>query len=445
VVPVQLVAGGSRPERRAVMWSRRRFLGVGAGVGVAAALRPYPLERLSAAARSVDGLPPEQVAHDEDFWFEVSQAFTVDRNIINLNNGTLQPSLRVVQDAMRRHYEFSANAGFHTTAYFSKECEVVRRRLASHAGCDCEELAITRCGSESGEIAVMGIDLKPGDEVVTTDQDYPRFINSWKQREKREGIVLRIVELPAPPVPLDTFYDRVLGAVTPRTKVIHVCHMTHLTAQVAPFKRLAAFARPRGIQVILDGAHGFMHVPVDVRDFDCDYYIASLHKWCMAPPGNGFLYVRRSRLASLWPLTPAPDGQKDDIRKLEDVGTRTFANRAAIAEALAFNEGLGIERKSARLRYLKERWVNRLKTNPRVRLYSSLDPAESCAIATFGIDGADHAKLAQKLLDDHSIVVSHMTHRTFQGFRIVPNISMTLKEIDYFGEVMEKEIKNSLT
>jgi selenocysteine lyase/cysteine desulfurase len=410
-------------------------------MGIATVMQPDALERLRAATRSVEGLPAGQVARDEDFWFEISQAFTVDRNIVNLNNGTLQPSLRVVQDAMRRHYEFSANAGFHTTAYFSKECEMVRKRLASHAGCECEEVAITRCGSESGEIAVMGIDLKPGDEVVTTDQDYPRFLNSWKQRQRREGIVLRIVDLPAPPVPLDVFYDRIVGAVTPKTRVIHVCHMTHLTGQMAPIKRLAAFAKARGIQFIVDGAHGFMQVPIDVGDFDCDYYIGSLHKWCMAPPGNGFLYVRQSRIASLWPLTPADESQKNDIRKFEDVGTRTFANRVAIAEALTFNEGLGIERKSARLRYLKERWANRLKAHPRVRFFSSLDPAESCAIATFGIDGANHAKLAQTLLDDHAIIVSHMTHRTFEGFRIVPNVSMTLREIDYFCDVMEKLLK----
>jgi len=424
------------------MWTRRRFLGeVGTGVGVATVLRRGGLERVLAAGRHVEGLSAEQVARDEDFWFEVSQAFTVDRNIINLNNGTLQPSLRIVQDAMRRHYEFSANAGFHTTSYFSKECEMVRKRLAAHAGCDCEELAITRCGSESGEIAVMGIDLKPGDEVVTTDQDYPRFLNSWKQRQRREGIVLKVVSLPVPPVPMDVFYNLIQEAITPRTKVVHVCQMTHLTAQTAPIKRITAMAKARGIETIVDGAHGFMHVPVDVRDYDCDYYIASLHKWCMAPPGNGFLYVRKSKIPSLWPLTPAEEGQKDNIRKFEDVGTRTFANRAAIAEAITFNEGLGLERKAARLRYLKERWATRLKAQPRVRFLSSLDPAESCAIATFGIDGADHAKLAQTLLNEHAIVVSHMKHAKFEGFRIVPNVSMTLKEIDYFTDIMEKLLK----
>src|SRR5512139_1947071 len=179
------------------MWTRRRFLGrVGAGVGVVAAARGGAMERVLAAGQAVRGRSPQEVAADEDYWQAIQQAFTVDRNTINMNNGTMQPSLRIVEDAMRRHYEFSANAGIHTTDYFSQDLEIVRRRLASHMGCSQDELALTRGGSEAGQIAVMGIDLKPGDEVLTTDYDYPRFLNSWRQRELREGIVLKQVQLP---------------------------------------------------------------------------------------------------------------------------------------------------------------------------------------------------------------------------------------------------------
>jgi len=369
----------------------------------------------------------------------------VDRNTINMNNGTMQPSLRIVQDAMRRHYEFSADAGIHTTDQFSHDLEIVRRRLAGHMGCTAEEVALTRGGSEAGQIAVMGIDLKPGDEVLTTDYDYPRFLNSLRQRELREGIVLRKIALPAPPVPLDLFYRRIEEAVTPKTRALLVCHMTHWTAQQAPIKPLAALARKHNLHYIVDGAHGFMHVPINVKDYDCDYYIGSLHKWLMAPPGNGFLYVRASRIPTLWALTPAGENQKTNIRKFEDVGTRTQANRVVMAEALTFNEGIGIERKTARLRYLKERWANRLKANPRVTFLTSLDPAESCAIATINIAGVDMPKMAATLHDEHGIVVSHMKHERFEGFRIVPNIHMTIREIDYFSDVMESEIKKAAT
>ena len=426
------------------MWTRRTFMGrVGAGVGAAAALRGDAIARVLAAGQAVRGRTPEEVAADEDYWYEIQQAFTVDRNTINMNNGTMQPSLRIVQDAMRRHYEFSADAGIHTSDYFSHDLEIVRRRLAGHLGCSADELALTRGGSEAGQIALMGIELKPGDEVLTTDYDYPRFLNSLRQRELREGIVVRKIALPPPPVPLDLFYDRIAEAITPRTRVLLVCLMTHWTAQMAPIGRLAALAAQHGLHYVVDAAHGFMHVPMNVADYGCDYCIGSLHKWLMAPPGNGFLYVKRSRIPSLWPLTPSDEKQKHDIRKFEDVGTRTQANRVVMAEALAFNEGIGIERKSARLRYLKERWATRLEKNPRVTFLTSRDPAESCAIASISIAGADMPKMAATLHDDHGIVVTHLKHERFEGFRIVPNIHMTLPELDYFSDVMEEAIKKA--
>jgi selenocysteine lyase/cysteine desulfurase len=220
--------------------------------------------------------------------------------------------------------------------------------------------------------------------------------------------------------------------------------MTHWTAQAAPVRRICDMAHQRGIEVLVDGAHGFMHYPINVRDLGADYYLASLHKWCMAPPGNGFLYVNKSKIAKLWPLTPSDEKMANDIRKFEDVGTRTAANRVAIAEGIAFNEGLGLERKAARLRYLKERWALRLKAQPKVHFLTSLKPEESCAIATISIDGMDMEKLTSKLHDDYGIIVSHMKHPKFEGIRVVPNVSNTLREMDYFAESIEDVIKKGL-
>ena len=426
------------------MSNRREFLrNCVAGVGVLAGARDDVFDRILAAGRDTAGLSPEQVAVDEDFWFAVQQAFTEDRNIINLNCGTIQNGLRVVQEAVRRHTDFSGNAGFHSMAVLAKEIESCRRRLASHLGCDPEELVICRGGSEAGQIPIMGLDLKPGDEVVTTNQDYPRLIGSWRQREKREGIVLKIVPLPVPPVPLDEFYRLVEKEVTSRTKLIHVCHMTHYTGQMAPIRRLSDMAHAKGIEVLVDGAHGFMHIPFKLADLGCDYYTASLHKWLMAPPGNGFVRIPKDRIPHVWPLTPPWTDEPTNIRRYEDVGTRTPANRVAIAEAITFNEGIGIERKSARIRYLKERWANRLRALPKVRFYSSLDPAESCGVTTFGVEGLNMAKLTEHLLDKWGIVVSPIKHPDglFDGIRIVVNVSLSAKEIDYFADVMEGIIK----
>ncbi len=429
--------------------NRRDFLrDCAVGVGVLAAGGKGSLERILAAGRDTAGLSAEQVATDEDFWFEIQQAFTEDRNLINLNNGTVQNGLRIVQDAFMRHCDFTGNAAWHSMSVLGKEIESCRRRLASHLGCDPGEMVICRGGTEGGQIPIMGIDLKRGDEVIITNQDYPRLLSSWKQREKREGIVLKIVPLPAPPVPLDKFYQMVEERVTPRTKVIHVCHMTHWTGQMAPIRKISDMAHTKGIEVLVDGAHGFMHVPFKLADLGCDYYTASLHKWLMAPPGNGFVRIPKDRISKVWPLTPPWTDDPNDIHRFEDVGTRTPANRIAIAEAITFNEGIGIERKSARIRFLKERWANRLRTLPRVRFYSSLEPSESCGVATFGIEGMDMAKLTEHLLDKWGIIVSPMKHPDglIDGIRIVVNVSLSAREMDYFADVMEGIIKKgSLT
>jgi selenocysteine lyase/cysteine desulfurase len=292
----------------------------------------------------------------------------------------------------------------------------------------------------------MGFDLQRGDEVITTNQDYPRLISSWKQREKRDGIVLKVVALPAPPVRMDEFYRLIEQQVTPKTKLIHVCHMTHWTGQMAPIKRISDMAHSKGIDVLVDGAHGFMHVPFKLSDLGCDYYTASLHKWLMAPPGNGFVRIPKDRIPKIWPLTPPWQDDVNDIRRFEDVGTRTHANRIAIAEAITFNEGIGIERKSARIRYLKDRWANRLRVLPKVRFYSSLDPVDSCGVATFGIEGMDMMKLSAHLLDKYGIVVTAMKHPDglIDGIRAVVNISLSAKEIDFFADVMEDLIRKGL-
>jgi isopenicillin-N epimerase len=429
------------------MLNRRNFLrSCVAGAAVLGAAGTDIHEQILAAARDAAGSSAEQIASNEDFWFLIQQAFTEDRNIINLNNGTIQNGLRIVQDTVRRHNEFSGNAAAQSMMILAKEIESCRRRLAAHLGCDSEELAICRGGTEAGQIPILGLDLQRGDEVIITNQDYPRLLATWKQREKREGIVLKIVPLPSPPVKLDEFYRLVEQQVTSRTKLIHVCHMTHWTGQMAPIRRISDMAHSKGIEVLVDGAHGFMHVPFKLSDLGCDYYTASLHKWLMAPPGNGFVRIPKERIPHVWPLTPPWTDDPKDIRRYEDVGTRTPANRIAIAEAITFNEGIGIERKSARIRYLKERWTTRLRTLPKVRFYSSLDPAESCGVATFGIEGIDMTKLMEHLLDKWGIVVSPVKHPDglIDGIRAIVNVSLSVKEVDYFADVMEGIIKKGL-
>ena len=430
------------------MFTRRRFLrsiGGVAAMGATAHFSENGIARILAATRGLNDRSPEEIAKDETFWREIQQSFTVDRSLINLNNGGVSPSPRAVQEAMRRYLELSNEAPVHTMwRILEPQIETVRTKLAAAFGCDPEEMAITRNASESLEICIFGLDLKAGDEVLTTNQDYPRMLNSWKQRERRERIKVNYISFPVPPPSMDDLYQRFERAITPRTKVIHFCHITNLTGQIFPVKRICQLGRARGIEVIVDGAHAFAHFPFKHSDLDCDYYGTSLHKWLLAPHGTGFLYVRKSKIKSLWPLMAADKSQDENIRKFEEIGTHPAANHNAIAEALTFHEGIGIERKAARLRYLKERWAKRLQSQKGVRILTPFDPQQSCGLALFDIEGVDPGKLGAHLWDRYRIITTPIVHDEFRGIRVTPNVYTTLNEVDAFCDAVEKVIRTGL-
>ncbi len=412
---------------------------------MAAAFRQGGIDRILAATRGVSTTPAESLAGDEDFWREIQGAFTVDRSLINLNNGGVSPSPRVVQEAMRRYLEFSNQAPTVTMwQVLEPEVESVRRRLAAAFGCDSEEMAITRNASESLEICIFGLDLKPGDEVLTTNQDYPRMLTSLRQRERRDGIKLKTISFPVPPTSMDDLYQRFEQAITPRTKAILVCHVTNLTGQIFPIKRICRLGRERGVEVIVDGAHAFAHFPFKHDDLDCDYYGTSLHKWLLAPHGTGFLYVKKSKIANLWPLMAADKKQDNDIRKFEEIGTHPAANHNAISEALTFHEGIGAERKAARLRFLKDRWARRLEGQKGIRILTPFDPEQSCGLANVSIEGMNPGKVGSHLWERYRMIVTPIIHEEFQGLRITPNVYTTLSEIDTFCGAIEKLLKSGL-
>lgn len=426
------------------MVSRRGFLRMTGAAGTAAyAAKMTGLEEILAASAQVAGRSPEDVAKDEFYWREVQHAFDVDRTLINLNNGNSCPSPRTVHLALKQYLDMSNLAPVHYRGQLEQNKETARRRLADEFGCDKEELAITRNSSEALQIAQNGIDLKPGDEVLTTEQDYGRMLTTWDQRARREGIKITKINFPVPTTQ-DDLYQRLVGAMTPQTKVLHFCHVTNLTGQPFPVKRLSQTARERGILTIVDGAHAFAHFPFKVSDLDCDYYGTSLHKWLLAPHNTGFLYVRRERIAPTWPLTAAPARAVNDIRKFEEIGTIAAAPFAAINEAMAYHQAIGVERKAARLRHLTMRWASRLTDNPRVRFHSSLKPGETYALANVGIEGIKAADINRFLWNNYRIITATIARDDYEGIRVTPNIYTTPEEIDIFSNAMADLLKNGV-
>jgi isopenicillin-N epimerase len=418
---------------------RRNFFQLAA----AAAFVNDAIPKARAASESVNGQKPEDVAHNEDYWAEIRDAFTIDRNVVNLNNGYCSPAPKIVQDALRRELDYSDMGPYHTMVQqLEHKVEMVRTRLAQNAGCDREEIAITRNSSESLEIAQLGIDLKPGDEVLTTNQDYPRMLTTFRQRERREGIVLKTISFPVPPPSMEDLAQRFERAVTPKTKLILVCHITNRTGQIFPIRKISDMAHQRGIPVICDGAHAFNHFPFKLSDLGCDYYGVSLHKWTCAPIGTGFLYVKKSRIASTWALMAADKRQDDDIRKFEEIGTHPAANHNAISQALIFNENIGIDRKAARLRYLRNRWAHRLRENPMCQTLHSEDPAQSCGIGFLSFKGFDAGKMQEALWTKYNVITVRVKHEEYDGLRITPHIYSTVRDVDFFADCVERELKS---
>ena len=431
--------------------TRRVFMGALSAPVVASLVRPGLA--LGAASRVgrlhafVTDDDPLAAAQDEDFGHEVGAAFTADRSVINLNNGGVSPAPGMVQAAMKRHLDF-ANSQPPPVALWriqEPQKERVREGLARQWDVDPEEIAITRNSSESLQICQMGIDLSRGDEILTTNQDYPRMLTTFRQRERREGVILKTFALPTPCEDDNEVVRRFKENITPRTRLILMCHMINLTGQILPVKKVVAMARERGIPVIVDGAHALAHFDFKLSDLECDYYGVSLHKWLFAPHGTGLLYVRRDKIRELWPLMAADAELDDNIRKFEEIGTHPAANFLAIGEALTFHQAIGGPRKEARLRSLRDRWANRLDaSSERVSLHTSLRPEFSCGIANVSIAGLDPAALSDWLWNERKILTTAIEHEDFSGIRVSPSVYTTLEELDRFCEAIEWAIENGL-
>jgi selenocysteine lyase/cysteine desulfurase len=433
--------------------TRRDFLSSIAAAGLSAqpVFRERAMLSLFKANAIAGDRAPLDVASDESYWAEIQRAFDADRTMINLNNGGVSPTPSHVLEAMIRDLRFTNELPVeHMWRVLEPRIESVRRDLASEFGCDIEEMAITRNASEANEIMIFGLDLKRGDEVVITNQNYGRMITAWEQRVRRDGIVLKQISFQVPPPSDDYLVERFRAALTPRTKVIEITHITNLTGQIMPVRRIIDLARPLGIEVFVDGAHAFAHFPFKRSDLGCDYYGTSLHKWLLAPIGTGFLYVKKEKQKHLWPLMAAAKEQDENIRKYEEIGTHPAANHNAISAALAFHRGIGSDRKAARLRYLRDRWAKQLLAeSSRVKVLTPLDDKHAGAIALFQVEGIDNVKLGEWLMSKHRIVNTPIIHPEFRGIRITPNVYTTIDEIDVFSdkvlEAIRKGIPNSAT
>jgi selenocysteine lyase/cysteine desulfurase len=376
-------------------------------------------------------LTPEALATDEDYWSYIQQAYTVNPNIINLNNGGVSPAPITVQQALQRYNQL-ANEGpsYYMWRILDQGREPLRAKLAELAGCDPNEVAINRNATEALNTVIYGLRLQKGDEVIGTKQDYPNMIQAWKQRALREGIVYKQISFDFPIEDNDAIVAAFERAITPATKVLHITHVINWVGQIMPVQQLTAMAKRRGIQTIVDGAHSFGLLDFNIPDLGCDYFGTSLHKFLSAPVGSGMLWVKKERIASLWPMMCNDKPESDDIRKFETLGTRSFPIEQAIGEAINFHNAIGPARKQARMHYLKNYWASAVQKIPGVQIHTSLNPAFSCAIAGVSVAGKTIAQLDGELFNTYKIHTVGIVWENISCVRITPHVYTKTKDLD---------------
>ena len=375
---------------------------------------------------------------DEDYWRKVAGMYHQNIKFINLESGYFSPSPESVKDYWVNFVnEINESPSYYMRTRQKEMREKVREKLANYAGVAKDELVLTRNTTESMNIIIQGIKLEEGDEILRTNLEYPNMIQALDMRERRFGTKVRIVDVPIHPISQDEIVEKVIGAVNKKTKVILISHMVFLNGQVFPVKEVCKKAREMGIETIVDGAHSFSHVDMDVSEIGCDYYASSLHKWLGAPLGNGLLYVKKGNAERLWPLYGDTAYEDDNIMKLEHLGTRPCSDQNGIIPAVDFNLEIGKVEKSKRLKFLQMRWATELKDHKNIILNTPLGEGQSFGIANVGVKSLQPSELADKLFDEHDIfTVPIDDERGIRGIRVSPNLYSTTEDIDKFIEAM---------
>jgi len=386
-------------------------------------------------------LIPKLMPPGDDIWAWVRSQYNVSSNLLNLNNGGVSPQSKFVQDAFFRYTEMANQA---PTYYLWRILEegrtAVRKKLADLCGAGEDEIAINRNATEALDTIIHGIPLTKGDEVVLSKYDYPRMMSAWKVREKREGIVLKWVDFDFPENDEQTIVKKYTSLFTNKTKVVHITHLINWVGQITPVKLIAAEAKKRGIKTLVDAAHSFAHIQLNVKDWDIDYMGTSLHKWLCAPFGTGMMYIRKEEVANIKSFfsEDADLMEPSNIRKFEELGTRATTAELAIGEAIDFHLMIGNERKQQRLYELKKYWTDKVKSHPKIKIHTPESSQLSGALALVSVEGKEASDIDGYLFGEHHIHVVSIKYEKINGIRVTPNVYTSFEDLDRFSEALIK-------
>ena len=406
--------------------NKREFLRTAGGASLAMMFGPDLLARLAAAT-------PAALASDEPFWADMRAKFKLTPAYINLENGyyCFQPE-EVLEQFIGNVREVNVEASHYMRTRQVDDDLHTRTALAALAGCPVEELIVTRNTTESLDTIIGGFDWKPGDEAVMANQDYGAMLDMFKLQARRCGLRNIMVDVPMDPRSDAEVVQVYANALTPKTRLLMIGHMVNITGHILPVRKICDMAHARGVHVMVDGAHAFAHLDYKIPDLGCDYYGASLHKWLATPLGAGLLWVKKERIAGIWPMFADLSMPDDDIRKLNHKGTNPVHTALTIPDSIAFHQVIGSARKEARLRWLQQYWTTKVRRLPKIVMNSPSDPKRTCGIANVGIQGMKPAELARVLLDKYKIFTVAIDGAGVHGVRVTPQVYTASAELDSF-------------
>lgn len=412
---------------------KRQFL---KRIGQAAMLSPFlPMELHAQATTTLEPYPKDD---DEAFWKRVRKDYALKPDYINLENGYYnfvpQPTLnKLIEHVKMVNYEGSHY--MRTVQWDNKNS--VAARLAKMVGASAEEVIITRNATESLDMIIGGFPWEEGDEAIYAEQDYGSMRDHFNQIAKRYGVVNKVISVPNHPTNDEEIVKLYEAQITPRTKLMMVCHIINITGHILPIRKICDMAHSHGVEVMVDGAHSIGHFEVNIAGLNCDYYGSSLHKWLSTPLGAGLLYVAKDKIPKIWPLLA--DYEKDDskIQRLNHTGTHAVHTDLAINDAIDYLEMIGMQRKEKRMRFIQRYWSNQLRDVENIVINTPVEAHRSCGIANIGVTHMKPADLAETLLDEFKIFTVAIDSANVKGCRITPNVYTTTEELDHFVVAMK--------
>ena len=416
---------------------RKKFIQQ-AGAGVIAAMLPIAAKAGTCFDDSDFG--GEGAPADEAYWKKIARKYYhLPGDYINLENGYYGLMAKPVEEAFLNHVKrANAEGPKFARKTFPALSADIRKQLAAFLQVSDEEILITRNATEALNIAIQGYPFKPGDEVLINQLDYFSMVESFRMLEKRGRIAVKTFDMPLLPADEDAIVDEYRKAISEKTRVILLTHVSNINGLIIPVARIAAMAKQKGIDCITDSAHALGQIPFSLPELGSDFVGMNLHKWIGNPLGAGVLYVRKERIREMSMLFGDVNSAEDSISKLGHFGTTPFPVIMTIPDSLAFHKQLDVEKISKRLHYLKSAWIRALKDIPAVEIVSPAD--QTCAIASFRIRDKKSSDVADYLFREHQILTVGRALGTQGCVRVTPAVFTSGKEVQKFIEAVKKYV-----